>query len=444
MRRFFLLVAFLVLVPPAHAAPPAVAIEASSLLGAAPLDVTLSAVGDADSFAWDFGDGSRAEGRVVQHRYLTGRYTATVTAAAAGETAQASATVTALALTLAGPRAGAYGRRVTLRGRLLPALRGAWVELRAGDNVVSVAKTDRAGRVRFRVRLAQPQTYEARFGPVVSNALEPVVRPALDTSLARSRMMGQRLVLRARLRPAQAGRIQVSVWRSSRKLRSRSLGSGGTLRLPSGRPGDYVVRVAVEPSAEYGAVSRTLRATVVRPHLGRGSRGPSVRILERRLSELGYALRGVNGFYGFDTYDAVLAFQKVHRLARTGRVGPGVWSRLQRARRPRPRVFGGSHIEVDKGRQVLFEVRRGRVVRVVHVSTGATGNTPVGRWRVYRKVVGWDWVLWYPMYFLRGFAIHGYPSVPVYPASHGCVRVPMWIAPSLFSGNPYGRTIHVY
>jgi len=52
---------------------------------------------------------------------------------------------------------------------------------------------------------------------------------------------------------------------------------------------------------------------------------------------------------------------------------------------------------------------------VVHVSTGATGNTPIGRWQVYRKVTGWDWVLWYPMYFLRGFAIHGYPSVPAYP-----------------------------
>ena len=63
---------------------------------------------------------------------------------------------------------------------------------------------------------------------------------------------------------------------------------------------------------------------------------------------------------------------------------------------------------------------------------------------VYRKVGGWDWVLWYPMYFLRGFAIHGYPSVPAYPASHGCVRVPMWIAPQLYSSMGYGQTIYVY
>ena len=85
-----------------------------------------------------------------------------------------------------------------------------------------------------------------------------------------------------------------------------------------------------------------------------------------------------------------------------------------------------------------------RFERVVHVSTGATGNTPLGTWRVYRKVTGFDWVLWYPMYFLRGFAIHGYPSVPAYPASHGCVRVPMWIAPQLFAGHPHGATVTIY
>jgi lipoprotein-anchoring transpeptidase ErfK/SrfK len=92
----------------------------------------------------------------------------------------------------------------------------------------------------------------------------------------------------------------------------------------------------------------------------------------------------------------------------------------------------------------LFVVRGGIVVHAIHVSTGVTGNTPLGRWRVYRKVPGWDWILWYPMYFLRGFAIHGYPSVPPYPASHGCVRVPMWIAPQLFAQHGYGTTVFVY
>ena len=76
---------------------------------------------------------------------------------------------------------------------------------------------------------------------------------------------------------------------------------------------------------------------------------------------------------------------------------------------------------------------------------GATGNTPLGSWHVYRKVAGWDWVLWYPMYFKGGFAIHGYPSVPRIPASHGCVRIPMWIAPTLYGDHTaQGTTVVVH
>ena len=85
------------------------------------------------------------------------------------------------------------------------------------------------------------------------------------------------------------------------------------------------------------------------------------------------------------------------------------------------------------------------VVRVVHVLTGATGNTPIGRWRVYSKVPGFlPGGMFYSSFFIGAFAIHGYPSVPPYPASHGCVRTPMWIAPTLFAANDYGETVYIY
>jgi lipoprotein-anchoring transpeptidase ErfK/SrfK len=93
----------------------------------------------------------------------------------------------------------------------------------------------------------------------------------------------------------------------------------------------------------------------------------------------------------------------------------------------------------------MFEVRRGLVARVVHVSTGATGNTPVGRWRVYSKTPGLNsHGMYYSNYFLRGFAIHGYASVPAYQASHGCVRTPMWFAPGFYSRWGLGTVIYVF
>ena len=99
---------------------------------------------------------------------------------------------------------------------------------------------------------------------------------------------------------------------------------------------------------------------------------------------------------------------------------------------------------------MLYVVRGSHVALIVPVSTaGLPGRfTPTGRFAIYRKVNGFDpsplGTLYDPMYFTGGYAIHGNPSVPPYPASHGCVRVPMWIAPRLYETNPYGETVYVY
>jgi peptidoglycan hydrolase-like protein with peptidoglycan-binding domain len=213
--------------------------------------------------------------------------------------------------------------------------------------------------------------------------------------------------------------------------------------VPTGRARLAHIAVSTAPHKGWAGTSRTLTANVVEPSLEPGSRGPSVRVLEQRLRELHYALQGVDGYYGQDDVEAVLAFQKVNGLARTGRIDRSLWARLMSASTPRAR-YGGTHVEVDKTRQVLFMVKDGKVDLVVHVSTGATGNTPLGLWHVYLKVPGWNGVLWYPSFFLRGFAIHGYPEVPAYPASHGCVRIPMWIASTLYTAIPGDFSIYVY
>ena len=139
----------------------------------------------------------------------------------------------------------------------------------------------------------------------------------------------------------------------------------------------------------------------------------------------------------------MLAFQKVNGLERTGRVDRALWSRIDAAASP-PRATAEPTSRSTSPARCCSSSPTARVDEIVHVSTGATGNTPVGLWHVYSKVAGWSWVLWYPSYFLRGFAIHGYPEVPAYPASHGCVRVPMWIATSLYARIPYGFPIYVY
>lgn len=164
--------------------------------------------------------------------------------------------------------------------------------------------------------------------------------------------------------------------------------------------------------------------------LKRGSRGPAVRSMQRRLVTLTYLPRGAaDGIFGIRTWHAVVAFQGWSRLVRDGVVGPRTQRALARARVPRP-WSTATGMEVHLAQQVLLLVRDGRVQRAIHVSTGRPGYpTPSGHFRIQsRYTMSWSvrFRVWMPLaqYFVAGYALHEYPDVPAYPASHGCIRVP--------------------
>jgi PKD repeat protein len=439
--------AALALAPAAHAVPPAVTAHASPPSGPAPLQTTLSAGGDAATYHWDLGDGSSADGAVIRHTYAAGRFTARVTATnAIGETAQATVTVTATGLTLAAPRVGRYQQLLRFHGRLVPAAKGARIGLFRGARRIATARTGRGGRFVVRGRVGTPDSrYTVRYAGAVSNQVALVVRPRLDTSFSGSGQLGRPLSLLVRSRPAAAGTVTVRVWRGRRLVRHSSFRGRLRIRLATGHAGDYRIGLTLRPSPGYLAVRRTLERIVFVPSLGPGSAGPSAYELDRRLHELHFALGRVDGYYGRDDADAVIAFQKVHGLPRTGYVDARFWRELQRAHVPRARYPHGDHVEVSKGRQVLFLVRSGEVALIVPVSTGATGNTPLGLWHVYSKVPGFNAEeMYYSSFFVGAFAIHGYHSVPAYPASHGCIRIPLWVAVRVYSLIDYGTAVYIY
>jgi lipoprotein-anchoring transpeptidase ErfK/SrfK len=47
----------------------------------------------------------------------------------------------------------------------------------------------------------------------------------------------------------------------------------------------------------------------------------------------------------------------------------------------------------------------------------------------------------YALYFHQGLAIHGFPSVPDRPASHGCIRIPVKDAAFVFRAAPLGTAV---
>jgi Putative peptidoglycan binding domain/L,D-transpeptidase catalytic domain len=335
-----------------------------------------------------------------------------------------------------------YGGTVVFAGELVPAQAGVplGVYLRVGSEwrLVTSGATGEGGSYRLATAVRASGSFVALAQPdpatqVVSPEITIGMRPFLQTRVVGRRVVGARLVLSGRLLPADAGKLVVTARGGSRHVRVSPLGRF-RVALPSDRAGRLRVAVALVAGTGYEPVRRAHSLRLRGPSLSWGSSGAAVRALERLLWRQRYAIRGVDTYFGSDTYEAILAFQKVHGLLHTGRVAPGTWRRLSRASVPRALVPHGTHIEISKTRQVLYEVRAGRVVKAVHVSTGATGNTPVGSWRVYRLAPGYNALgMYYSLYFLRGFAIHGYHSVPAWPASHGCIRTPIWFAPGFYS-----------
>ena len=52
--------------------------------------------------------------------------------------------------------------------------------------------------------------------------------------------------------------------------------------------------------------------------------------------------------------------------------------------------------------------------------------------------------MWNPYYFNGSIAVHGLASVPNYPASHGCARIPMHIADYFYTLVHQGESVFVF
>ena len=213
-----------------------------------------------------------------------------------------------------------------------------------------------------------------------------------------------------------------------------------------------VAPAPVDPQPVAAVVTTPLPA-----ELARGAEGADVLHLQERLVQLHYDPGTADGHYGAETALAVMAFQKVSALNRTGVADAATLTALAGAADPVPLVPGGApaRVEIDLARQVLLVWSDGQLIKILPVSTGngkrycEKGNcgvavTPLGEFRAERRIAGLHrsplGVLYNPVYFHEGFAIHGSPSIPASPASHGCVRIPIhssrWIYDHVADGTP--------
>jgi peptidoglycan hydrolase-like protein with peptidoglycan-binding domain len=213
-------------------------------------------------------------------------------------------------------------------------------------------------------------------------------------------------------------------------------------------------------SSSSSTTAKVTVPTTVPPGLRVGARGADVAALEQRLNTLHYEVGTVDDVFDQNTAYAVTAFQKVTGMERTGRATDDVVAALSTATPPAALVPGGNadRVEIDIPRQVLFLYKGGSLLKVLTISSGSNQRfcsegycrkavTPGGSFGIYRQGKGWEYGplggLYNPQYFNGGIAIHGATSVPAYPASHGCIRIPMSAAEWFPSQVHMDMAVHV-
>ncbi len=282
--------------------------------------------------------------------------------------------------------------------------------------------------------------------------------PALEATAAGSYSFGKdRAVLKGRAwklqgvaRTGAGGKVIVRVYRDKRAALTRRprVGADGRfqLSLRIKRAGELTV-VVVAPVAKGQTAPRVrLKVSVLDP----GARsGAAMRFLQQHLAAMGY-WPGRSGGYDLRTRWAIMAYRKVNRMARNFSVSRAIFARVARGAGrfvPRYGATGRNRVEAQISRQVYSLIdANGRVYRTVPTSTGKPGfRSDIGRFRFYLKQPGVNSLgMVNSTYYNGGEALHGYPDVPTYPASHGCLRTPTTYSRQIMNWIRFGDRIDVY
>lgn len=282
------------------------------------------------------------------------------------------------------------------------------------------------------------------------------VEGGLATKKARYFAPSQQVVVRGVVKPSVRGEVltlyAIRHGKASKQVR-RAVGRRGRyeFRFKVGNAGP--VRLVVKHKASDAQKAfRTRNETiqVVNWQAGQGSTGTKITLLQRGLLKLGFATP-VTGYFDSLTANAVNVFRKTNGLGRDGYATTSVYAMVMRGRgafklRYPDSGTHGKHVEFDWSRQVVVLASGGAAERIYHASSGKPSTPTVfGTFSFYSKTPGTNARgMVDSNYFVRGYAIHGYHEVPAFAASHGCIRVPIPNAASIYGWIALGDRIFLY
>jgi L,D-transpeptidase catalytic domain len=268
---------------------------------------------------------------------------------------------------------------------------------------------------------------------------------------------GRKLVIRGEIRPyAPEQWVTVQAFLHGRPFKTavfrlaRSPGGGAGVfieTLASPGAGAVTVKVTHRTTSRLAAFSASQHFIALNDRVSFGATGWFVQLLQQRLATLHFYIPQT-GVYDQGTGLAIDAY---HRLLRWGTyqtldAGTIKWLLNGWGRFPVRFPSHGPHAEGNLGLQLLALANGSRVQSIYPISSGKPSTpTILGDFRVYSKVPGYlPDGMYFSNFFFGGYAIHGYDPAPDYPASHGCMRVPISDAISIFNWLGYGDWVDVY
>ncbi len=259
------------------------------------------------------------------------------------------------------------------------------------------------------------------------------------------------------VKPFVAGqKVDVSFYLDGRRVQhqkvelSRGKGGVGVFRakILIEEGGKYAVAAKHVATPALGADSTVRKSWKVSfPALHQGQCGDVVVGFKKAMRKMGYIANSGRCFGG-KTARGVLAYRKVNDMTRSMRAGKGLVKRAfsgrgeYKLRHPN----AGPHLEAPLSKQVLVFAKGGEAYAVYPVSSGKSSTpTVTGHFTFLRTEPGYNsHGMYYSWYFYGGYAVHGYESVPDYPASHGCIRTFIADQPEIYERIDYGESIFVF
>ncbi len=251
-------------------------------------------------------------------------------------------------------------------------------------------------------------------------------------------------------------RVEVTFYVDAHKLFTRRV----HVRPGSGDAGVFKASILVREAGRYAVGAHLPAAGSLRgdstarkswkvsfPALHQGQCGKVVVGFKKAMRKMGYIANSGRCFGG-KTGRGVLAYRKVNDMSRSSRAGKGLVKRVfagrgeYRVRHPN----AGEHLEAPLSKQVLVFAKGDKPFAVYPVSSGKSSTpTVTGHFTFIRQEPGYNsHGMYYSFYFYGGYAVHGYESVPDYPASHGCIRTFIADQPEIYDRINFGESIFVF